>query len=246
MDGVLLIDKPSGITSFDVIRQLRKCLGVRKMGHLGTLDPLATGLLVVFLGKATKLIPYLTEAEKEYVVDLELGKTSDSYDVTGEVKSMKGFRMPTQEEFSDAVQSFLGPQLQIQPPFSAIRIQGKRAYELARDGKQVDLGKRQVSLFEIQIMDFTPPFVQLRLHCSSGTYVRSFVHELGEKLVTGAIMTQLMRTRVNKFSLEQAHRLDHVGEKNVLDPLFVVDEYGIWEGKSDQEKAYLKTKLSQK
>jgi len=227
MDGVLIVDKPSGMSSFDVIRALGKKFPKTKMGHLGTLDPLATGVLVVFLGKATQLIRYFSELGKEYEVVLELGKVSDTYDVTGKVKDSKGSKgwKDSKESFEEVLKTFIGPQWQIQPPFSAIRYQGKRAYEFAREGKHVDLGKRRIEIQRIELVESGPPFHNLRLSCSSGTYVRSFVHELGQALGTGAIMTALRRTRVGTFRIEHAHPLDAIRAEDILPSAMIVSEY---------------------
>lgn len=228
MDGVFLIDKGAGMSSFDVLRELKKKFSEPKMGHLGTLDPMATGLLVVFLGKATKLIPYFSELEKEYVAELELGKTSDTFDSTGAVKDTKGWKDSkgiSEEDFQEVMRSFIGPQWQIQPSFSAIHFQGRRAYELAREGKPVDLGKRQVTIDSIQSLRYEFPIAELNLVCSSGTYIRSTIHELGEKLQTGAIMTALRRTRVGRFQIDRAKTLSVLALEDMISPVELVENY---------------------
>jgi|CXWL01.1.fsa_nt_gi tRNA pseudouridine55 synthase len=224
MNGVLLIDKDEGMSSFDVVRELKRKFCEPKIGHLGTLDPLATGLLVVFLGQATKLIPYFSELEKEYVVNLELGKISDTFDRTGIVKTLHHEGV-SRSEFEVAVLGFLGKQWQIQPPFSAIHFQGKRAYEHAREGRLVDLGKRQVTLRDIKILNYEFPNVELNMVCSSGTYVRATVHELGQQLSTGAIMTALRRKKVGKFSIEHSRRASEASPKDLINPLQLLENY---------------------
>jgi len=243
MDGVLIIDKPSGISSFDVLRDLKRKLPERKMGYLGTLDPLATGVLVVFLGKATQLIPYFSEAPKEYKVQFELGKTSDTYDTLGKVIE-NTFTPPDEGTIEEHAQSFLGQQWQIQPPFSAVRYKGKRAYEYARKGEAIDLGKRQVIFFEITLLTYKPPLVEMRILCSSGTYIRSFVHELGQKLGCGAVMASLRRTRVGTFMVEQAKKLEDISPHDLLSPQKIIAESIDWKGRSQNEKSVLLQKFS--
>lgn len=244
MDGALIIDKPSGMSSFDVLRELKNRLSEKKMGYLGTLDPLATGVLVVFLGKATSLISYFSETDKEYVAELELGKTSDTYDNTGKVTNVANTIFPSEEELKKAISSFLGQQWQIQPAFSAIRREGKRSYELAREGKAVDLGKRQVIFLELEVLSFQAPFAKLRIKCSSGTYIRSFVHELGEKLKCGAVMTGLVRTAVGNFSFDSAIRLDKISEHQLIFPADIISKYIDWKSRSKHEERHLLAKFS--
>lgn len=228
MDGVLVIDKPSGKSSFDVIRDLRRKLGTRKMGHLGTLDPLATGVLVVFVGKATSLIRYFDDLDKVYEATLEFGKTSDTYDSTGEV-TITGTDAPDQEILETALQSFLGSQWQIQPAFSALKIDGKRAYERARAGETLKLGKRQVVIHELELLEYEAPTARIRVNCSNGTYVRSLIHELGEKLGCGAIMTGLRRLTVGPFSLADDR----------LEPEELIRDYIDWKGKAAGDRDLL-------
>lgn len=214
------------------------------MGYLGTLDPLATGVLVIFVGKATQLIHYFTEAEKEYIAELEFGKSSDTFDRTGQIVVHPDTVFPTKEKLEEALKSFLGQQWQIQPPFSAIRFQGKRAYELAREGKSVDLGKRQVVFSALELLQYELPWATLKVACSSGTYIRSFIHELGERLGCGAIMIELMRTRVGKFSIDKAWSLHDLSDRNLLSPEKIITEYMDSTGRSQREKAVLIKKFS--
>lgn len=216
MDGILLIDKPSGLSSFDVIRQLRKKISGEKIGYLGTLDPLATGLLVMFFGRATKTIRHYEESEKEYMVDLELGKSSDTYDSTGIVEEKEVVDQPTQDDLMKALPLFHGQIWQIQPPFSAVHVQGKRAYEWARKGIDLNLGKRQVMISTIECLSYEYPTVKLRLVSGPGTYMRSLVHELGLKLRTGAVMTKLRRVRVGEFFVTDAKSPAEVTEKDLI------------------------------
>jgi len=228
MDGVLVIDKPSGKSSFDVIRDLRRELGVRKMGHLGTLDPLATGVLVVFVGKGTSLIRYFDDLDKVYEATLEFGKTSDTYDNTGEVH-VTGSLSPDQASLEKALEGFLGSQWQIQPAYSALKVDGKRAYERARAGETLDLGKRQVVIHELELLENRATSARIRVNCSNGTYIRSLIHELGEKLGCGAVMTELRRLSVGPFTLSDDR----------LEPEELIREYIDWKGKAAGDRDLL-------
>ncbi len=216
MDGLFLIDKPEGMSSFDVIRGLRKKFPGTKMGYLGTLDPLATGLLVIFVGMSTKLISLFEEAKKEYEASFELGKSSDTFDSTGNIVERQMKTWPTKTEVEKALVKFRGPIWQIQPPFSAVHREGKRAYELAREGKKVDLGKRQVEIFELELSSYHPPYGKLDILSSSGTYVRSLIAELGQSLGTGAVMSALRRTHVGPFRINDAVKCDDIREDQLL------------------------------
>lgn len=239
MDGALLIDKPEGISSFDVIRLLKKKFPISKMGHLGTLDPMATGVLVVFLGSATRLIKYFEGADKAYVAQLEFGNVSDTYDRTGKIESVSQGPWPSQEGLEQAMKTFRGCHWQIQPAFSALKVQGRRAYDLAREGKQVNLGKRQVTIHELEVLDFNPPNLDFRMSCSSGTYVRSFIHELGQLLGCGAVMNQLRRVRINGWNVEQAKPPESVERSDLISYETIVQEYIDFSKTSKHEKLWL-------
>lgn len=212
------------------------------MGYLGTLDPLATGVLAIFIGKGTKLIPYFDEAKKRYIVEAELGKESDSYDITGNVQETSR-EMPDLDTFTETVNSFLGDQWQIQPVFSALKIAGKRAYEHAREGKQIDLGKRQVTFHSIETLEAKLPLFRLEVECSSGTYIRSLIHELGKKLKTGAVMTQLERTQAGPFRLEDAIELDQVSDSDLMGLEAFFEKYADANPALKRDMSYLIRKL---
>lgn len=203
MNEILLIDKPKGITSFDVIRCLRTKLGVRKMGHAGTLDPLATGLIIVGVGDATKQLQQYMNLPKCYEVVIEFGKTSSTYDADGEILEGK-LRNVSRNEFETALKKFIGETAQTPPAFSAIRIKGKRAYDLARKGLKVDMKPRQVIIEKIEILDWNWPLVALRVVCSKGTYIRSIAHDLGQELGCGGYVKELRRTAIGEFRVENA------------------------------------------
>jgi tRNA pseudouridine55 synthase len=203
INGFLLIDKEKGINSFKLVMALRKILQQKKVGFAGTLDPLASGLMIMGLGEYTKLLPYLEVSDKVYTVDMELGATSNTYDGEGEISRKKIEYQPTVEEIEKALKEhFTGKIEQVPPIFSAIQIDGKRAYDLARKGHDFQLKARQVEIFAIDIVKFQFPILSLRVHCSSGTYIRSLAADLGEKLSTGAYVRDLRREKIAQISME--------------------------------------------
>ena len=207
--GFLLIDKAKGPTSHDVVATVRKQLTERNVGHLGTLDPLATGLLVLAVGsKALKVIELFSALEKEYVVTLRFGAVSSTFDSTGvieEVQAKPGWQAPDLVQLRNIIaQRFIGKIAQTPPQHSAIHVNGQRAYELARKGKEFELPKREVTIKSCEVVSYEYPNATLRIVCSSGTYIRSLVHELGEVIRFGAYMTDLRRTRVGEWSVENA------------------------------------------
>ena len=222
MSGFLVIDKPTDWTSHDVVAKMRGVLGIRKIGHLGTLDPLATGVLVLAVEReATKKVQEYMGLDKEYEVELELGKVSNTYDTEGEVE-LTGVAIPDAEAIEAALQTFWGKTMQTPPAFSAKKIGGRKAYDLARKGKEVKLAPKEVEM-EGWDLEVDAARVRFSVRVSSGTYIRSLVHDLGQKLGCGAVMTALRRTRVGSFTLEQAHTIDHVIAHPDLDLIPVSD-----------------------
>lgn len=211
MQGFHIIDKPKGWSSHDVVAVLRGIFKERKIGHLGTLDPLATGVLVCAVGReATKQISKFMGLDKEYEVTMELGKRSDTYDVTGSVKETgSDLSQIDLEKIEDVLGRFWGETLQMPPAFSAKKVKGKRAYKAARAGKPLELKPVRVTMQGKDIV-WVKPFVRFKVTVSSGTYVRSLVHDAGELLGTGAILTDLRRTRVGQFTLEQAKTIEQL------------------------------------
>lgn len=201
---VILIDKPVGWTSFDVVNKLKSNLKIKKVGHAGTLDPMATGLLIICTGKKTKEIDLYQGQEKEYVFELELGKTTPSYDAETEVLEERDITFLTEEMVIEHLKSFLGLQLQMPPAYSALKINGKRAYKMARNGEEVALKPREINIKEMEVVLIDFPRVTARMVCSKGTYVRSVIHDLGQKLGCGAYMTALRRTKIGDFHVNQA------------------------------------------
>lgn len=213
MDGILLIDKPQGWTSFDVVAKvrgmIRKETGVKKpkVGHAGTLDPLATGLLVVLVGSYCKRAEAYTKQDKVYEVELKLGQTSTTDDDEGEKTDVSSSK-PTREAVDSALDGFIGEIQQVPPIFSAIKVDGKRAYKEARAGRDITLKPRTVTIHSIEGVEYEYPFVRFTANVSSGTYIRSLARDIGEKLGTGAYMSNLRRTEVGTFSIADAQPID--------------------------------------
>ena len=216
MQGLLLVDKPKTWTSFDVVNYVRKMVAAHegkkpkncKVGHTGTLDPLATGLLVLLVGKEyTRRAGELTKLDKTYEVTMKLGATSTTGDEEGEKKVVSD-TIPTLKAVQEALEAFRGDIMQVPPAFSAMKIDGKRAYDLARQGKEVKLEARPVTIYSIELTNYDYPFVHFTADVSSGTYVRSLVEDVGNLLTTGAYMSDLRRTRIGNFYLDDAVEVD--------------------------------------
>lgn len=213
--GFLLVNKPSGITSHDVVEVLRKITGIKKIGHGGTLDPIATGLLIVGIGRrATKKLKEIQALNKEYLAKVRLGRVSNTYDREGKIQEMKIEKIPTFEEVQEVIKTFVGEIEQIPPPFSAKKINGKRAYQLARRGIMVKLKPQKIKIYDIEILKYSFPFLEIKVICSSGTYIRTLAHEIGKKLNCGAYLEELTRTKIGNFSIERAINLQHLDSKN--------------------------------
>lgn len=209
MKNILFINKPSGVTSFDVIRLLRRKLGIKKMGHAGTLDPLATGLLIIGVEEGTKELQRFMGMPKEYEVLIEFGKVSTTYDAQGEVTNLAGASNGiTQIDFENILKNFTGEILQTPPAFSAKRIKGRRAYDLARRGEKFELKPAKVQIFSIEILEWNWPEVRLRVKCGKGTYIRSLAHDLGQTLGCGGYVKELRRTAIGEVKVSEAEQLE--------------------------------------
>ena len=210
-NGVIIIDKPQGWTSMDVCAKLRGVFHERRVGHGGTLDPMATGVLPVFLGRATRGVEYVTEGEKEYHAALRLGVITDTQDITGTVLERREHAV-TQEQLAAALERFTGEITQVPPMYSAIKIQGKKLYELARKGVEVERKPRPVTIFDLELLGWPDPGEDfpLRVVCSKGTYVRTLCHDIGGALGCGGTMAALRRTRVGAFSIGDAVTLEQI------------------------------------
>ncbi|MBN2125530.1 MAG: tRNA pseudouridine(55) synthase TruB [Deltaproteobacteria bacterium] len=210
-DGILLIDKSRGETSFDVIRKVRKILKVKKVGHAGTLDPFATGLLILLLGQGTKLSPYLMGGRKRYLAVLRLGIETDTLDVTGTIVHTRAVPFFDAGYVESRAGKFMGELLQVPPQYSAVRVMGKRAYELARRGIRVDLAPRSVTVYDLKIVSLSLPEMTLEITCSGGTYIRSLASDLGRELETGAHLKALRREASGSFDVAQALPSEEIG-----------------------------------
>jgi tRNA pseudouridine55 synthase len=212
MDGVLVVDKPQGLTSHDVVAAARRALGEPRIGHTGTLDPLATGVLPLVIGRATRLVRFLAASDKDYVADLRFGVTTDSYDITGAPQGGSG-QAPSREAILEAVQRLTGDYLQVPPAFSAKKVEGRRAYQLARQDQPVALTPVPVSVTRAELLEVAGTRARIALTCSAGFYVRSFAHALGELTGAGACLEALQRTRSGEFGVERALTLDALQDR---------------------------------
>lgn len=209
MNGIIVIDKPEGKTSHDMVYFMRRVTGVKKIGHTGTLDPMATGVLPVCIGSATKAADMLTASDKRYTAELILGKTTDTQDASGTVLTESEVNL-TDTEIENAVSSFVGEIEQIPPMYSAIKQNGKKLYELARKGIEVERKPRKVKIHEINILGIDGKSVKIDVSCSKGTYIRTLCADIGEKLGTGAYMNALRRTRAGIFTIENAYTAEDI------------------------------------
>lgn len=209
--GIIIVHKEKGYTSHDVVAKLRGICGQKKIGHTGTLDPEATGVLPVCLGSGTKLCDMLTDKDKEYVAVLRLGVETDTQDMTGSILAEHAVEV-SEEQAREAVLSFQGSYRQVPPMYSALKVNGKKLYELAREGKEVERQAREVQIDQIEILKMQLPLVELRVVCSKGTYIRTLCADIGEKLGCGGAMESLVRTRVGGFTLEKAMTLGQLQE----------------------------------
>lgn len=210
LSGFLNIHKPQGPTSFQIIKQLRNITNIKKIGHCGTLDPMASGVMICAIGQATKLIEYLVKANKTYIAEITFGATSDTYDAKGIItqspQTLPAISQSTIEQLIN--QHFSGTINQIPPKYSALKINGQRAYKLARQGEEFQMKQREVTIHQTNILQFQWPKITLEINCSSGTYIRSIAHDLGQYLETGGYLSQLTRTHIEDFTLDQSLKLN--------------------------------------
>ena len=217
--GLILVDKPLGPTSHHIVHRVRLGTGIRKVGHAGTLDPRASGLLVLCLGAATRLSEYISTSAKRYEAVVRFGAATRTYDSDGEVVS-RSAAIPTREQIESALPGFSGEIEQVPPPFSAVKVSGQRAYDLARSGKNVELGPRTITIYALRVQAYEPPDLSLEVECSAGTYIRSLAHDLGARLGSGAYLAALRRTKAGPFDIRQAVTLDEL-ERAFLDGTWV-------------------------
>lgn len=211
-NGIIIIDKPADWTSQDVTAKLRGVFATRRVGHGGTLDPMATGVLPVFVGRATRAVEFFTEAKKEYIATLRLGVVTDTQDITGRTLEESG-ENPGREAVEAALPHFLGKQQQIPPMYSAIKVGGKKLYELARSGREVERAPRDIEIFSLELLEARGADYTLRVACSKGTYIRTLCHDIGAYLGCGGCMAALRRTRAGDYTEAQAVPLSHLLEE---------------------------------
>jgi tRNA pseudouridine55 synthase len=204
ISGVLVVDKPVGLTSHDVVQIVRKGTNIRRAGHTGTLDPRASGVLVILIGPAVRLSEYVSASDKRYQAVIRLGATTDTYDADGKIISTASLDRLTEEQFENTLDTFVGEIEQVPPPYSAVKVKGKKAYEMAREGEDVELAPRRINVYSLELLEWAPPEAVIDVYCSSGTYVRSLAHDLGEKLGCGAHLIGLRRTKSGRFTLRDA------------------------------------------
>ena len=204
ISGVLVVDKPVGLTSHEVVQIIRRGTNIRRAGHTGTLDPRASGVLIVLIGPAVRLSEYVSASDKRYQAIIRLGATTDTFDADGRFTSKDAAIQITEEQFETTLKTFVGEIIQTPPPYSAVKVQGRPAYEMAREGEEVELEPRKIQVYSLELLEWAPPEAVIDVYCSSGTYVRSLANDLGDKLGCGAYLTGLRRTKSGRFTLRDA------------------------------------------
>lgn len=212
ISGVLVVDKPVGMTSHDVVEAIRRGTGIRRAGHTGTLDPRASGVLVILIGPAVRLSEYVSASDKRYQAIIRLGSTTDTFDADGKFVQASQPVNVTEEQFEKILKNFEGEIEQVPPPYSAVKVGGRRAYDMARQGEEVQLEPRKIQVHHLEVLEWAPPEVVVDVHCSSGTYVRSLANDIGTQLGTGAYLVGLRRTKSGRFSLRDATPLRKLQE----------------------------------
>jgi len=210
MDGLILVNKPQNLTSHDVVIKIRKILSTKKVGHFGTLDPLATGLMVVALGKATRLFPFFSKVDKAYRGEMRLGFSTDTYDSTGKSASPEKKEYPEEDSLIKVMKTFEGEIKQLPPPYSAKKYKGKPLYMLARAKREFELRLSRVFVHIFRLKKYNPPFLEFEVRCSSGTYIRSLAHDLGQCLGCGAHLSRLTRTELGNFHLKDCFSIEKI------------------------------------
>ena len=212
ISGVLVVDKPVGMTSHDVVEAIRRGTGIRRAGHTGTLDPRASGVLVILVGPAVRLSEYVSASDKRYQAIIRLGSSTDTFDAEGKFTRSNEPVNVTEEQFEKILKNFEGEIEQTPPPYSAVKVGGRRAYDMARQGEEVELAPRKIQVHHLEVLEWAPPEVVVDVHCSSGTYVRSLANDIGTQLGTGAYLVGLRRTKSGRFSLRDATPLRKLQE----------------------------------
>ncbi len=216
MDGILIINKPKGYTSHDIVNIVKKTLNTSKVGHAGTLDPNATGVLPILVGKATKISKYLIEHDKTYIAELALGEKSSTGDTEGEIIEKKEVPLLDEEQIKQVLKSFEGKQMQTPPIYSSIKINGKKAYEYARKGETIQLEPRPIEIMKISFIKFENNVLKYEVQCSKGTYIRVLCEDIAERLGTVGLMKNLCRTRVNEFDIEDSCKIEQIAKEKII------------------------------
>ena len=244
MNGVIVVNKEKDMTSRDVVNILCKEFKTKKIGHTGTLDPIATGVLVVCIGRYTKLVDILTCDKKEYIATMKLGINTDTLDITGNVTQKKDYNV-TKEEIIKVLNSFIGKQLQEVPKYSAIKIDGKKLYEYARENIEIELPKREIEIYEIELLDFHDDLIEFKVLVSKGTYIRSLIRDIASKLNTYATMTSLIRIKQGDFKIEDSYTIDDI-KNNKYKLLEYKDVFKNMETYELNDEEYFKVKNGQR
>ena len=235
MEGIIVVNKPKGITSFDVIRKLKKILKTKKIGHTGTLDPLATGVMLMCVGKATKLASDLEAKDKVYIADFDIGYATDTYDIEGK-KIVENIIDVSKEDLEQSIKKFIGNIKQVPPMYSAIKIDGNKLYHLARKGIEVERPERDITIEYINLLDFKDNKAKIETKVSKGCYIRSLIFDIGQDLGTYATMTALQRKQVGDYSLENSYSLEQIEEMvlnndfkflKTVEEIFSYDKYSL-------------------
>ena len=213
MNGILLVNKPKDYTSRDVVNKLTKIFNTKKIGHTGTLDPIAEGVLVITIGKCTKLCDLLTSSYKEYIATIKLGIKTDTLDITGNILEQKDFKI-TEDQVKEVLNSFKGKSIQEVPIYSAIKVNGKKLYEYAREGKSIELPKREIDIKSIELLEYKNDEITFKTTVSKGTYIRSLINDICIKLNTVGTMSNLVRTKQGKFNIEDSYTLEQIENNN--------------------------------
>ena len=210
MDGLILVNKPKDLTSHDVVNKIRALLNTKKAGHFGTLDPMATGLILIGIGRATKLFPFYSKLTKKYKGQILLGYSTDTYDSYGKPATQKRTNFPLKKKILEIIKSFEGDILQTPPPYSAKKYKGKPLYKHARENKKIKLPPNKIKIYSLNLLKYNPPFIDFETKCSSGTYIRSLAHEIGEKAGCGGHLSALQRTDISYLNIKESYTLDEI------------------------------------
>ena len=225
MDGVIIINKQKGFTSHDIVNVIRKKLDIKKVGHTGTLDPNATGVLPILVGKATKISKYLIEHDKTYIATIKLGEKTDTGDSEGQVIETKKVSENLEEKnINQVLNNFLGKQKQLPPMYSAIKINGKKLYEYAREGQEVKVEPRDIEIYKIKLLEYKNNKIKFEVECSKGTYIRTLCEDIANKLGTLGYMEELQRTKVNNFDIKDAISLEYLDKVTIKEKIISIEE----------------------